>query len=145
MKTVSGITLLYLIAAFSSHAMAQDPNSNPTLKSLAADINWSLLITGLAGCFAFWKYIDQRKRELQSKRYDQYWSLINTSQRSTFIAEQQISLLLLKKYPEYKDETIAYLSKSLESRDTWTAQNADTIRVVLNHFQPHSKEHAAVD
>lgn len=52
--------------------------------------------------------------------------------------KQLIALLLLKRYPEFKDETIAFLNDAMSRKDDWTKQNISTIRLVLDHFGHHS-------
>ena len=75
---------------------------------------WVQLIALVAGGgFALFKWRDQ----LRERRYEQYWKLITNSQQSTFIAEQKIALLLLKRYPEFRFETIEFL-KDANSRPT---------------------------
>jgi hypothetical protein len=79
-------------------------------------LNWltqigAFLVTVVAGLFALIRYMDQRQRELQERRFEQYWRLMDTCQESPKLAKQQIALLLLKRYPEFKDETAAFLSK----------------------------------
>ena len=89
-----------------------------------------------AGIFAFVQWLDQRKRELSEKRFEQYWKLIETSQSSTFIAHQKVALLLLKRYPEFRNETIHFL-KDANGRgesDGWVRTNASEIKSVMDHL-----------
>lgn len=96
------------------------------------------LVVLASGVFALYKFWDQRNRELQQRRFEQYWKLIDASQESPYLAKQKIALLLLKKYPEFKAETVAFL-RDLQARgggipEGWVAQNASTIDEVLEYF-----------
>lgn len=92
------------------------------------------VIAVAAGLFGLIKYLDQRQRELEQRKFEQYWKLIDIFQGSPFVAKQQIALLLLKRCPNFKSETVAFLSESKRRNDDWTKQNIQTIDQVLNHF-----------
>src|SRR5450631_3072567 len=79
-----------------------------------AIIDWLIrygagIVVIVGGLFAFIQWIDQRNRELSDRRFEQYWKLLDTSQSDPHLAHQKISLLLLKRYPEFKDETLHFL------------------------------------
>jgi len=75
--------------------------------------------TVAAGLFAFAKWLDQRRREAMDRRFEQYWKLIQTSQGSQYLAEQKVALLLLKRFPEFKVETITFLLDARERGSPW--------------------------
>jgi hypothetical protein len=102
-------------------------------------LNWltqnaAAIVTIVAVLFALFKYMDQQQRELRERRFEQYWKLIDTCQDSPNLAKQQLALLLLKRYPEFKDETAAFLNKLKLMNVPWAQQNVQTIDDVLNHF-----------
>jgi hypothetical protein len=84
-----------------------------------------------SGIFAVVKWADQRKRELEGRRFEQYWKLIDVAQESQKLAKQQIALLLLKRFPDFKAETAAFLAGTEKLNDPWFRQNANTIKEVL--------------
>src|SRR4051794_21970888 len=92
------------------------------------------VLTVISGLFAFWKWADQRKRELTERRFEQYWKLIEFSQETVFIGKQKVALLLLKRYPEYKNETIELLSDAKKRGGSWADENAMQIEDVLAYF-----------
>jgi hypothetical protein len=94
--------------------------------------NFALLAGGV---FAFWKWWDQRNRELSERRFEQYWKLVDVSQESSKLAKQKVALLLMKKFPEFKEETIAFLGSAVILRGTWVDQNTDTIDEVLDYLK----------
>jgi len=94
----------------------------------------TLVFAIISGLFAFWKWADQRKRELYEQRFEQYWKLIELAQETPLIAKQKVALLLLKRYPEYKTETIEFLSDAKKRGGPWVDQNAIQIEDVLAHF-----------
>jgi hypothetical protein len=94
----------------------------------------SLLIAVGGGLWALWKYMDQRQRELREQRFEQYWKLIETCLDSPKVHKQLIALRLLQRYPEFRDETLAFLSDAKRRSDDWAKQNISTIDHVLNHF-----------
>jgi hypothetical protein len=96
--------------------------------------NLTYLAAIAAGLIALIKYLDQRQRELREQRFEQYWRLIDTCVESPMLAKQQIALLLLKRYPEYQNETIEFLTQSKLRSGPWTQQNLSTIDHLLNHF-----------
>jgi hypothetical protein len=77
------------------------------------------IVIVIGGLFAFVQWLDQRKRELSERRFEQYWKLLDTSQKDPRIAHQKISLLLLKRYPEFKDETLHFLMYADVAPDTY--------------------------
>lgn len=81
------------------------------------------------------KWIDQRKRELEQIEFEQYWKLINVSQESTFIVMQNVSLLLLRRFPDYKHETVAFLNSRKSAGGNWVENNRLQIEEVLRHFK----------
>jgi hypothetical protein len=91
-------------------------------------------LTVASGLFAFWKWADQRKRELDEQRFEQYWKLIEFAQGTPLIAKQKVALLLLKRYSEYQTETIEFLSDAKKRGGPWVDQNAAQIEDVLAHF-----------
>jgi len=93
--------------------------------------NFALLI---GGAFAFWKWWDQRNRELFERKFEQYWKLVDVSQDTTKLAKQKVALLLMKRFPEFKMETTAFLNAT-KAHGAWYEQNAETIEEVLNHFK----------
>src|SRR5262249_32968726 len=96
--------------------------------------NITFLAAVAAGLFALIKYLDQRQRELQERRFEQYWRLIDTCQESSFVVKQQIALLLLKRYPEYVNETVEFLTNSKRANHAWAQQNMSTIDDLLGYF-----------
>jgi hypothetical protein len=97
-------------------------------------INWITQNAAVAlagGGVGLFKYLDQRQRELQEQRFEQYWRLIDTCEESPRLGKQKIALLLLKRYPEYKTETVEYLSAAKRRNDPWTQQNISTIEHLL--------------
>ncbi len=104
---------------------------------------WITVITPLSvvigGLFALFKWIDQRKRETQDKRFEQYWKLVDISQETQFVAKQKVALLLLKRFPEYSDETVEFLPATKEIGGSWSTQNAKEIDSVLKHFAGKTK------
>jgi len=104
---------------------------------------WEGIITGIitlliavgGGLWALWKYMDQRQRELSEQRFEQYWKLIETCLDSPKVHKQLNALRLLERYPEFKAETVAFLSDAkLKQDDLWAQQNISTINHVLNRF-----------
>ena len=93
----------------------------------------TILIAVGAGIFAVIQWKDQRTRELQEQRFEQYWKLIDTSQETPFLAKQTIALLLLKRYPDFKKETVAYLTSANKDHG-WFKQNTETIGEVFHYF-----------
>jgi hypothetical protein len=59
--------------------------------------------------------------------------LIDTAQENPKLAKQKIALLLLKRYPDFKAETVAFLT-TVDKDHGWTQQNAETIDEVLRSF-----------
>ncbi len=99
-------------------------------------IEWIPIITLIGGGgFAFWKFWDQRRRELQEQRFEQYWKLIDVSQESAFLAKQKVALLLLRRYPEYRSETNEFLKEASTPDSVWAQNNKRQIEAVLKHFQ----------
>lgn len=98
--------------------------------------DWITFATPLSilggGLFAFFKWRDQRQRELQEKRFERYWKLIDVSQESTFLAKQKVALLLLKRFPEYSEETVQFLLEVKEIESGWVKQNLKQIDAVLS-------------
>src|SRR3954454_21756441 len=99
---------------------------------------WLPYVTAISvvgsGLFALLRWADQRKRELAQQRLEQYWKLIEFGQETAFIGKQKVALLLLKRYPEYKDETIELLADAKKRGGPWVDQNATQIEDVLAHF-----------
>jgi hypothetical protein len=89
----------------------------------------------IGGVFAAFKWIDQRRRELEERRFEQYWKLVDISQETPFLAKQKIALLLLRKFPEFKEETIAFLVDARTVNSPWVAQNKAVIDTVLTYFE----------
>ena len=56
----------------------------------------TILIAVGAGIFAVIQWKDQRTRELQEQRFEQYWKLIDTSQETPFLAKQTIASTSVK-------------------------------------------------
>ncbi len=56
---------------------------------------------------------------------------MDVSQVSPHVAKQRIALLLLKKFPEFKEETIAFLTAAKKQNGPWLQQNTETIDEVL--------------
>jgi hypothetical protein len=94
----------------------------------------TIVSVAASGMFAVVKWADQRKRELIERRFEQYWKLIDVSNESTFLAKQKVAILLLKRYPEYKDETIEFLADSKMLNGPWYNQNARQVQNVLDRF-----------
>jgi hypothetical protein len=88
----------------------------------------------VGGLVAIFQWRDQRKRELEEKRFEQYWKLVDVSQETTFIAKQRVALLLLKRYPEYADETANFLMGAKAQNGGWVTQNLIQIDEVLRYF-----------
>jgi hypothetical protein len=88
-----------------------------------------------ASIFAFLKWRDQRKRELQEKRFEQYWKLVDISQETVFLAKQRVSILLLRRYPEYQEETLEFLNGTKKDGGPWFSQNQTQIERVIEHFE----------
>lgn len=93
------------------------------------------IVVIIGGLFAFVQWLDQRKRELSERRFEQYWKLLDTSQKDPHVAHQKISLLLLKRYPEFKDETLHFLMYAKSRNDPWAQSNIEEINTVLRHFE----------
>lgn len=100
---------------------------------------WIQLLTVIgavaSGLFAFVKWRDQRNRELDERRFEQYWKLVDTTVETPFLAKQKVALLLLKRYMEFRNETIAFLSDARASAHPWASQNAAQIDDVLNSLR----------
>jgi hypothetical protein len=101
--------------------------------------DWLGLVTPLSilcgGLFAFFKWRDQRLRELEEKRFDQYWMLVDASQDGKYAAKQRIALLLLKKFPEYSDETVSFLSEAKKQPSGWAQGYQNEIDAVVEYFE----------
>jgi hypothetical protein len=101
--------------------------------------DWVALVAPLSilcgGLFAFFKWRDQRRRELEEKRFEQYWKLVDASQDGKYAAKQRIALLLLKQFPEYSNETVSFLNEANQHKDGWAKNYQNQIEEVLNHFE----------
>jgi hypothetical protein len=93
------------------------------------------IVVIVGGLFAFIRWLDQRQRELKERRFEQYWKLLDTSQNDPHIAHQKVALLLLKRYPEFKNETQHFLSDAKNRNDPWTQNNIGEIDAVLKDLQ----------
>ena len=104
--------------------------------------DWLTLITPLSvlcgGLFALFKWRDQRRHELEEKRFAQYWMLVDASQDGKFAAKQRIALLLLKQFPEYSKETVSFLSEAMKHEDGWAQSYRSQIEDVLKYFGSES-------
>jgi hypothetical protein len=87
-----------------------------------------------SGIFALIKWADQRNRELVERRFEQYWKLVDVSNESQYLAKQKVALLLLKRFPEYKAETVAFLRDSQKLGGPWLQQNVSQVDDVLDYF-----------
>ncbi|MBI5910692.1 MAG: hypothetical protein HY848_12165 [Betaproteobacteria bacterium] len=94
-----------------------------------------VIITVCGGVFAFIKWNDQRRRELQERRFEQYWKLLNVSQEKKVLAKHKVALLLLKKYPEYGSETIEFLEDAKKVNHPWTEQNRGQVDSVIRFLE----------
>ena len=112
--------------------------NNPML-NLAATLIIPNLVVVIGGIFAFWKWWDQRNRELSERRFEQYWKLVDVSQESPSLAKQKVALLLMKRFPEFSAETIAFLETAAILRGACVDQNTDTIDEVLDHLKGKKK------
>jgi hypothetical protein len=81
------------------------------------------------GGFALLKWRDQ----LRERRYEQYWKLVTICQQSAYL-EQKVALLLLKRYPESKSETVEFLRDASSRSSGWAGNNKAEVKVVLDHF-----------
>ncbi len=99
---------------------------------------WVPYVTALSiagsGIFGVVKWADQRKRELDEKRFEQYWKLIQSSQESEYLAEQKVALMLLKRFPEYRNETVTFLKDAKERAGYWFEQNSQQVNHILEYF-----------
>ena len=93
----------------------------------------SLALLG-GGLFALVRWADQRKRELEERRFEQYWKLIEISQESIHIAKQNVAIMLLCRYPEYKYQTVNFLNEIKKKDHPWLANNQLQVESVLRHF-----------
>jgi hypothetical protein len=100
--------------------------------------NWVGFLTPLSllcgGLFAFIKWRDQRQRELQEKRFAQYWMLVDASQDGKFSAKQRIALLLLKQFPEYSKETVSFLNEATHEGG-WATMYQKQIKEVVDYLE----------
>src|SRR5271155_3165722 len=94
----------------------------------------AILIPVVPGWFAFVKWRDQRQRELEERRFEQYWKLVDVSQESPHLAKQMVALLLLKRYPEFKNETTEFLTDARARGDAWFSQNKTVIEGIISCF-----------
>ena len=101
--------------------------------------DWLALVTPISivcgGLFAFLKWRDQRKHELEEKRFAQYWMLVDASQDGKFAAKQKIAILLLKQFPEYSKETVSFLSEALKDKEGWAHSYRGQIEDVLKYYE----------
>lgn len=99
---------------------------------------WVQIITSLgvivSGLFALVRWLDQRKRELAERRFEQYWKLVDVCLETPKLGKQKTALLLLKRFPEYREETIAFLTDAKTRGDPWANQNAVQIDDILQYF-----------
>ena len=93
------------------------------------------LATVVGGVFAFLRWLDQRNRELEERRFERYWKLFEVTQESPHTAKQRVALLLMKKFPEYKEATSAFLVAAKREGSPWLKQNAETVDEVLSCFR----------
>ncbi|MBC8048550.1 MAG: hypothetical protein H7X92_00180 [Chitinophagales bacterium] len=97
--------------------------------------NFTNLALMIGGLFGLLKWIDQRRRELEQRRFEQYLKLIEISQQNQFIAQQNISTLLLRRFPEYKEETKSFLTSIQDGSGGWYENNKSQVEVVLRHLR----------
>ena len=95
---------------------------------------FALVTTLGSGLFAFVQWMDQRQRELRSRRFDQYWKLVDVCTETTIIAKQKVAILQLKSFPEYREETVAFLEDAKGRSGGWTEQNIVQIENVIAFF-----------
>ena len=93
------------------------------------------IVVIIGGLFAFVQWLDQRRNELREKRFEQYWKLLDTSQNDIHLAHQKVSLLLLKRYSEFKNETLHFLKDAKSRNDAWTQNNINEIDAVIIHLE----------
>ena len=106
--------------------------------NLAATLIIPNLVVVIGGIFAFWKWWDQQNRASE-RRFEQYWKLVDVGQKSPSLAKQKVALLLMKRFPEFSAETIAFLETAAILRGAWVDQNTDTIDEVLDHLKGKKK------
>ena len=97
--------------------------------------NFSTFALVISGLFVLFRWLDQRRRELQERRFEQYWKLVNTSVDEAMLMKQEVSLLLLRRYPEFREETISALRSAQIRGGPWVTQNAGAVETVLDHFK----------
>ena len=100
---------------------------------------WLPYVTAISivgsGLFAFVRWVDQRKRELAEQRFEQYWKLIEYGHETIYLSKQKAAILLLKRYPEYRAETIELLEDAKQRGGPWASQNSSQIEDVLTYLR----------